>query len=246
MPRLSIIAPMFNEADGLAQFAEQLDAALIALAEVGVPASQVEVIAVDDGSSDTTAERLRELAGRGRLRVVTHGVNRGLGAALWSGFAAARGELVAAVDADCTYALTELAALMALMDAGTGIVTASPYHARGRVDGVPPIRLFLSRSLSRLYNVVLGAGLHTYTAMFRIYRRSAIELVPVHADGFIAVTHLLAYPLLAGVRVREHPTVLGGRRFGTSKLRIARVIRQHLGLLFRLALLRLRGGRGRR
>lgn len=239
-PLLSIVAPMYDEADGLPLFASQLTDALDALERVGIPRDRVEVVAVDDGSRDATPRLLSDLEAAGRLRVVTHPANRGLGAALWSGFAAARGELIATVDSDCTYPLSEIASLVGLLDDATSIVTASPYHPRGGVVGVPPLRLFLSRSVSRLYNVVLGAGLHTYTAMFRVYRRAALAHVPLRADGFIAVTHLLVFPLLDGLRVREHPTVLGVRRYGTSKIKVARVIRQHVRLLLVLAVRRAR------
>jgi dolichol-phosphate mannosyltransferase len=239
-PRLSIIAPMYNEADGLDQFMDQLPSAFAAIAASGVPTDAVEVIAVDDGSTDATPERLAALSRSGRLRVVTHARNRGLGAALWTGFAAARADVIVTVDADCTYHLSGIGDLLRLLDDDTSIVTGSPYHPQGQAVGVPPFRLFLSRSLSRLYNLVLGSGLYTYTSLFRAYRRTALQAVPVHDSGFIAVTHLLVFPILAGHRVREHPAVLRGRRFGTSKLRVVRVIRQHLGLLARIVLLRLR------
>lgn len=231
---------MYNEAEGLHQFMEQLPTALAAVADSGIPSGAVEVIAVDDGSTDATPERLAALAREGHLRVVTHERNRGLGAALWTGFEAARADVIVTVDADCTYHLSGIGDLLRLLDDGTSIVTASPYHPRGRAVDVPPFRLFLSRSLSRLYNLVLGSDLHTYTSLFRAYRRRALQAVPVHDSGFIAVTHLLVLPILAGHRVREHPAVLRGRRFGTSKLKVARVIRQHLGLLARIVLLRLR------
>jgi len=229
---------MYNEAEGLEQFIGQLPSAFAAIAAAGIPRDVVEVIAVDDGSTDTTAERLAALAHDGRVRVVTHERNRGLGAALWTGFEAARADVIVTVDADCTYHLSGIGELVRLLDDDTSIVTGSPYHPLGRAIGVPPFRLFLSRSLSRLYNLVLGSGLHTYTSLFRAYRRRALHAVPVHDSGFIAVTHLLVFPILAGHRVVEHPTVLGGRRFGSSKLRVLRVIRQHLGLLARIVLWR--------
>lgn len=229
---------MYNEAEGLEQFIGQLPSAFAAIADAGIPRDLVEVIAVDDGSTDTTAERLAALAREGRVRVVTHERNRGLGAALWTGFEAARADVVVTVDADCTYHLSGIGDLVRLLDDDTSIVTGSPYHPLGRAIGVPPFRLFLSRSLSRLYNLVLGSGLRTYTSMFRAYRRHALQAVPVHDSGFIAVTHLLVFPILAGHRVVEHPTVLGSRRFGASKLRVLSVIRQHLGLLARIVLWR--------
>jgi dolichol-phosphate mannosyltransferase len=231
---------MYNEADGIDQLVSQLSSAYAGIASAGIPTDAVEVIAVNDGSTDATAERLAALARDGRLRVVTHERNRGLGSALWTGFDAARSDVIVTVDADCTYDLSGVGDLVRLLDDRTSIVTASPYHPRGRVDGVPPFRLFLSRSLSRLYNLVLGSGIHTYTSMFRAYRRDALQAVPSHESGFIAVTHLLVFPILAGHRVVEYPTVLGARRYGVSKLRVLRVIREHLGLVGRIVLWRMR------
>lgn len=132
------------------------------------------------------------------------------------------------VDSDCTYPLTEIAELLVRLDDDVGIVTASPYHPDGGVAGGSLFRFFLSRSLSLLYSVVLGQRIHTWTAMFRAYRREVLATVPRRSDDFLAVTQMLVFPLLDGRQIREYPTVLHGRRSGRSKIRVLRVIGQHL------------------
>lgn len=244
-PALSVIVPMYNERSGLAQLASQLDEALASLEDQrGIDRSRVELIAVDDGSRDGTAEMLRDLRTDPPLRVLTHDRNRGLGAALWTGFSAATGDVVVTIDSDCTYPPREIVALLELLDESTDIVTASPYHPRGGVDGVPAWRLALSKTLSVLYSVVLGTRLHTFTALFRAYRSATIAEVPRRSDDFLAVAELLVIPVLRGRRVREYPTVLHSRRYGRSKMRTVRVIISHLRfigdvVLHRLAVRRL-------
>ncbi|MBI4349623.1 MAG: glycosyltransferase [Elusimicrobia bacterium] len=227
--RLSIVVPMFNERAGISRFRKQLTYALELLADQkGLGREDIEVIVVDDGSRDGTAELLSEMSREDGFVVRTHLENRGLGAALRTGVNAATGDVIVTADADCTYPLSEIPKLLELLDGSTSIVTASPYHPLGGVDGIPLWRLMLSRSLSLLYSALLWRRIHTWTAVFRAYRRVALEAVPCWSTGFVAVTEMLVLPMLAGHRVREHPTVLHRRMFGVSKMRTVRVIGEHL------------------
>jgi dolichol-phosphate mannosyltransferase len=114
------------------------------------------------------------------------------------------------------------------------MVTASPYHPDGTVFNVPSWRLFLSRTLSRMYSAVLKSTIHTYTSCFRVYRKRAVESLPVKQGGFLGIAEMLIRLRLAGGRITEFPTALESRLFGESKMKILRTIRRHLGLLFEL------------
>lgn len=232
---------MYDEEDGIPQLLGQLDAALPRIASrSAITGDAIEVIAVDDGSRDRTPQLIAAAAAeRPWMRIATHERNRGLGAALWTGFDLARADVIAAVDSDCTYSIDEVADLLELLRPDVGIVTASPYHPRGGVEGVSGKRLLLSKGASMLYSVILGRRLHTWTAIFRVYRRSAIALVPRTATGFLAVTQMLVFPILSGVHVREHPTVLRTRRHGASKMKVTRTIGHHLRFMARLLVMRL-------
>jgi dolichol-phosphate mannosyltransferase len=237
---LSIVVPCFNEADNVPKIQDELIPVVTALAEN----QTVEVIFVDDGSSDDTWQALMDSCGnmsgpRVWVRIERHKVNRGLGAALRTGFAAAHGEIIVTTDSDGTYQFTEIPALLACLTPGVDIVTASPYHPLGGVAGVPGYRLVLSKGSSLIYRLVVDWKIHTYTALFRAYRRQVVETVSFAADGFLAGTELLVKAMLIGYRVAEYPSVLHSRVAGISKAKLARTIRAHLGFQTRILLHRL-------
>jgi dolichol-phosphate mannosyltransferase len=242
---VSIVIPCHNEAEGLQQLETELGPVLRALGAT----TSVELVLVDDGSRDQTWEHMQRLA-RGDLAdhvpivLARHDVNRGLGSALRTGFAAARGNVVVTTDSDATYRFSEIPHLLQQLTPEIDVVTASPYHPLGGVDGVPAYRLVLSRGSSLVYRVLAGGNVHTYTALFRAYRREVVERVPFEADGFLAVAEILVNAIGAGFRIAEYPTVLHARVAGVSKARILRTIRAHLR--FQLSLVRRRRASGLR
>lgn len=235
---VSLVIPAFNEGENIAQLERSLFP-VVAELEYSL---RIEVVIVDDGSRDDTADQLLELATRhSQLIVVPHKQNMGLGAALRTGFASARGAIIVTADSDGTYRFDEIPALLKRCVPGVDIVTASPYHPQGGVQNVPAYRLVLSRGASTLYRLIVGGHIHTYTALFRAYRREVIEQVPVRSDGYLAVAQLLAEASLLGFRIAEYPTVLHVRRYGQSKAKVARIMRAHLGYMAGLVRQRMRG-----
>lgn len=235
---LSLVIPCFNEADSIAQMREQLSQVRPELARRG----PFELVLVDDGSSDDTFALLNAaFASWDNVRIVQHDRNRGLGAALRTGFAHARGDIIVTADSDGTYPFTTIPHMLALLTPGVDIVTASPYHPQGGVEGVPAYRLLFSKGASLMYRVLLDPHLHTYTAMHRAYRRQVIERVPTTSDGFLMVTELLVGALLAGYKAAELPAVLRVRRYGQSKARVWQITRSHLRFQARVLRRRLVG-----
>src|SRR5262249_2317252 len=191
-----------------------------------------EFVFVDDGSRDATFATLLDAArSRPWMRVVRHGTNLGLGAALRTGFDRARGPIVCTMDSDCTYLPERLPELVGLIEQGADIATASPWHP----DSLPVERNLprpgLSRAVSGLYRLLLGRDVYTFTCLHRAYRREVVDATRFRATGFAAVAELLLRGMLGGWRVREVPMQLGARRFGKSKLQIGNAIVAHLGLL---------------
>ncbi|MDI7276313.1 MAG: glycosyltransferase family 2 protein [Anaerolineae bacterium] len=115
MSRLSVVVPAYNEQEAIGQVLQRIVAVSSALRrEAGV--SELEVLVVDDGSTDGTARAVEEFWAGARhgsvaVRLIRHAVNRGYGAALQTGFAAARGSLLAFLDGDRTYPPESLPAL---------------------------------------------------------------------------------------------------------------------------------------
>jgi dolichol-phosphate mannosyltransferase len=236
VPRLAIVVPLKDEEAGV-------PALLLGLAALGARlAGQAtcEFVFVDDGSTDRTWAVLHErLAGRTDVRLVQHAQNQGLAAAIRTGVLATDAPIVASIDSDLTYDPAEIAPMLLLLD-GADVVTASPYHPRGSVRGVPPWRLLLSRTLSRCYRLLLRRPVHTWTACFRVYRRAAVVDLPLANPGFLGTAELLVRVLRRGGVVREHPCELATRRFGQSKMRILRTIAGHVRLLANVALGRIK------
>ncbi len=240
MQTLSVVVPCYNEEEGLPQLFSQLRQLRRKLgANYGL-----DVVFVDDGSVDRTFEVLcgfREDFAKLRgvsVTVCRHSVNRNLGGALKTGLARVKGSLVVTVDADCTYSLLDIPRMLALLDNGTDMVIASPYHPDGESDIRPAYRLFLSRAVSRIYALLTGSRIHTFTAIFRVYRREVVDVVRPRSDGFLAVTEMLVFALRRGFRVRELPATLAVRKYGRSKMKLLSTIAAHfmfmLRLLFRL------------
>lgn len=222
---LSIVIPCFNEAENVDVLMSELQPVVAELRR----GQSVEVICVDDGSLDGSGDLLEtRFAGDSDLRVVRHERNRGLGAALRTGFQHARGEAVVTTDCDGTYPFTLIPALLDRLGENVDLVTASCYHPAGGVDNVPGYRVVLSRSASLLYRIMVSREIYTYTSMFRAYRRSVLQTVPFESDGYLAVTELLVNAIRMGHRVVELPCTLRVRRYGQSKAKVARIIRSHL------------------
>ena len=236
-PWFSIIVPCCNEAESLSKLTSRLS---VVLNELGLD-YRVELVFVDDGSTDETYRQLKKTyTGCDHVRLIRHEANRGLAAAIASGLAAARGEIAATIDADCTYDPTLLVQMLPALADDIDMVVASPYHPDGSVEGIAAWRLALSKTASRLYRLLLRNKLHTYTSCFRIYRRTAVVDLPVRSTGFVGVVELLWQLDAAAGKIAEFPARLTVRRTGQSKMRVARTTLAHLRLLARIALANLR------
>jgi polysaccharide deacetylase family protein (PEP-CTERM system associated) len=235
---VTVVVPLYNEETNV----PYLRGNLIDLAVRLSRQFRVQFVLVDDGSSDGTwkqlQDRFSDLPG---CRLVRHEKNSGVAAAIMTGIRAATTPIVASMDCDCSYDPTELEKMIPMIK-DADLVTASPYHPDGEVYNVPPWRLFLSRTLSSIYSVLLSSKIHTYTSCFRVYRKEAVEKISIREGGFLGVAELLIRLKLAGGRVVEYPTTLASRLFGESKMKIVRTIVRHLGLIGELVRLRIRGG----
>lgn len=227
---ISVVVPVFNEEGGIHYLAERL--AVVKSFWANRP---LEFVFIDDGSSDATIAELRSVFGDDpQCIIVGHDRNRGVGAAFRTGFQHASGEIVCTIDADCSYGPENLHLLVeALEKDGADIAVASPYHPAAGVENVPAWRLTLSRGCSLLYRMTLPVKLYTYTSVFRAYRRPVIERVHFFEDGFVSAVEILIRAAEQNFRVTEVPMTLHARKFGTSKMKVLRTIRQHLALLMR-------------
>ena len=230
---ISIVIPIFNEEEGVGLLKEKLMRLKSLLGAEYYP----EFVFVDDGSSDRTVERLRQnfTPLNVPFQIIEHGTNRGVGAALRSGFERAGGAIVCTIDADCSYSPEGLKSLLdALRSTGADIAVASPYHPQGGVEGVPMWRLALSRGCSVLYRRLSPVKIYTYTSIFRAYKAEVVHTVPFKADGFVSASEILIAAGRRGYTVTEVPMVLRARAIGRSKMKVVRTIGSHLRMLGQL------------
>jgi polysaccharide deacetylase family protein (PEP-CTERM system associated) len=228
---VSIVVPCYNESMVLPYSARTLDS----FARDHADRYDTSFIFVDDCSSDDTWAQLQVLFGdRKDCTLVQHAHNRGIAAGTLTGVSLARSELVCVIDCDCSYEIQQLNKMIALMDQDVDCVTASPYHKDGSVVNVPGWRLLLSRGLSMFYRLVFTQKLATYTACFRVYRRSAMADIEIQDEGFVGIAEILAKLDSRGSKIVEAPAVLEARLFGHSKMKVVKAIWAHLRLLARL------------
>ena len=238
---VTVVVPCYNEQHSLPYLANTLAGVERTLGS----RYALELVFVDDGSVDDTWESLRRHFGAApRATLLRHAENRGVAAAILTGIRYARTAIVCSIDCDCTYDPLELEHMIPLLSEGVDMVTASPYHPDGAVHNVPRWRLSLSKSLSRIYRVVLPQRLYTYTSCFRVYRRATLVNLEISRGGFLGVAELLGKLMLAGGRVVEHPATLEVRVLGHSKMKAARTIAGHLGLIASFVSMRLTGHTG--
>jgi dolichol-phosphate mannosyltransferase len=233
--KLSIIIPCYNEGDGINYLKEELDKVLPELKK----AYDIELLFVDDGSTDNTYELLEEYFGSEKKnKIIKHTKNMNLGAAMRTGFSAATGDIMVTMDSDCTYRPNEIVNMLKLLE-NADIVTASPYHPKGNVKGVPKYRLFLSWTISLIYRILTMKKIYTFTALFRAYKRETIGNIKFKSNDFMATAEFLIKAIYKGYKVREYPTTLYVRKYGQSKMRLLKVILSHVRLISRIITFRL-------
>ncbi len=222
---LSVVVPVYNEADNVAPLAGEIAAALASLGDA------LEILFVDDASRDGTVEALRGLA-LPALRVVRHELNCGQSAAVASGFRAARGTWVATLDGDGQNDPADLPAMLARAraeqaDCVTGV-------RRRRRDTW--LRRFSSRVANGFRNWITGDRISDSGCGARVVRRAALGEIPVF-NGM----HRFLPTLLRGqgFRVLEHEVNHRERMRGTSKYgvhnRLWRGIRDCFGIRWYLS-----------
>lgn len=238
--KLSLIVPCHNEAPSLIGLKAALDRLQSELSNQ----AQLHLLLIDDGSTDGTAELMRDVfKANDNATIVHHSSRQGIAAAIATGLAHTDAEIAASIDADCTYDPTVLAPMLQLLHDDVDLVVASPYHPHGGVEGVAPWRLAISRMASRLYRLVMRNKLHTYTSCVRVYRRRSVVDLPVRSRGFVGIVELLWHLDRRGGKIVEYPAVLRTRKTGQSKMRVFRATLAHLRLLSLAALIRMFGSR---
>jgi len=210
---LSIVIPLFDEEASLEPLFEQLHSALDALRR------SYEVIFVDDGSTDGSFDKLKELHSRDpeRVRVVQFRRNFGKTAALAAGFKRARGRVVITMDADLQDDPHEIPKLLDKLDEGWDLVAAWRERRQDPLSKTLPSRL-----ANNVVAWVTGLKLHDLNCGFKAYRAAVVRDLKLYGDLHRYIPVLASWQ---GFRVAEVPVVHRPRRFGQSKYGWQRLLR---------------------
>ncbi len=219
---VSLVASAFNEAESLPDLLAAVDKVIPTLQGRGL---EVEMIVVDDGSTDGSAALLREATGgRPYLRVLRLVRNFGQTAAMQAGFEAARGEVVIALDADLQNDPADLPGLLDKLDEGYDVVSG---WRRQRQDRALSRRL-PSWLANWLISRVSGVRLHDFGCTLKAYRREVLSGIRLYGEMHRLIP---IYAAQRGARVAELVVGHNPRRHGRSKYGLGRVPNVLLDLL---------------
>ncbi|HPF14350.1 MAG TPA: glycosyltransferase family 2 protein [Planctomycetota bacterium] len=225
-PGITLVIPAFNEENGIEGVIRRL---------FGLPWTEpFELIVVNDGSTDGTSRVIGRLVQEfPTLKVVEHGVNRGYGASLRTGFYAALHDVVVITDADGTYPEDRIAELVELVRAGADMAIGA---RTGNDVNIPTIRKPAKAFLRRLASYLSGTPIPDLNSGLRAIRRDLVlRYAPILPDGFSFTTTITLASLTNGHDVR-YLSIDYAAREGRSKIRPIRDTLGFLALIVRTVL----------
>ncbi len=213
MKRLTVVIPAFNEVNTIERVLERVRAASL---PDGV---DLEIVVVDDASTDGTQAKLEELAATGEVafKLVKHGENQGKGAALRSGFAAATGDFVLVQDADLEYHPRDYPVLLQpLLEEGADVVYGS------RFLGGPHRVLFFwhyqgNKLLTLLSNMFTDLNLSDMETGYKVFSKEVLDKLTLDSNRFAIEPEMTAKVAKQRVRIYEVPISYAGRTYAEGK-----------------------------
>jgi dolichol-phosphate mannosyltransferase len=219
--RVLVLLPTFNEIENVEDVLRRTRAAL----------PDADVLVIDDGSPDGTADRAEKLdVELGGIEVLRRGAKSGLGSAYRAGFRVglARGyDVMIEMDADLSHDPAVLPELVAAVERGADLAVGSRYVPGGSIPDWKWARRAISRGGCLYARTLLGLSVHDATAGFRAYHRRALERIPldaVRADGYGFQVEMTYLTQGNGGRIVEMPITFRDRTLGRSKMSMRIVV----------------------
>lgn len=208
--QLSIVLPVYNEEDNIVELHNEIAAVLDEME------GQSEIIYVDDGSNDSTLEKLRQLhKSDDRAVVIEFRRNFGQTAAMAAGFEFARGEVVVAMDADRQNDPADIPKLLAKIGEGYDLVSGWRYD---RKDGYL-LRLLPSKIANKLISWATDVKLHDYGCSLKAFRYDVVKQISLYGEmhRFIPALASAVGVSIAEVKVNHRPRIAGQSKYGISR-----------------------------
>jgi glycosyltransferase involved in cell wall biosynthesis len=207
--RLSVIVPVFNERNTVAEIVRRMRA-------VTLPADlELEILVVDDGSSDGSDKVLAALEDS-TVRVIAHGKNRGKGACIRTGLEAVRGDLVLVQDADLEYDPDDWPRLIEpILKGKSQIVYGSRFT--GERKNMFPSHWLGNRFLTLVTNILYRSTLSDMETCYKLFDRRALAGITIRSERFDFEPEITAKVLRRGYRIYEVPISYAGREMSEGK-----------------------------
>jgi len=227
LPSLTVGLPAYNEAENIGPMIESV------VEKIGPLVSDLEIIVVNDGSSDGTAEVVRRISGRdSRIRLIEHPTNQGYGAAVRDSIWSATKELVFTTDSDRQFDLSEIVHFLPRIGQADMVVG----YRRARSD--PWHRRFFGHGWSWLVNLLFGYTARDIDCAFKLFRREIVDAIHVDSRGAMFSAEFLVKAKRAGFKIVEEPVShyprVAGSQTGARLDVILRAFRELLRLRWRM------------
>jgi dolichol-phosphate mannosyltransferase len=230
-PEFTIVIPAWNE--------EAVISDTILAVEKFFRKKNFELLIVNDGSSDRTAEIVKSLQKRyGNLRLISHKKNMGMGAAISTGFANAKGKVVINMDADLTHPLSKVPKMLSEVRNGYDVVICSRYVPGGGMKGIPKWRQAISIIGNAIFRLLFWSSIRDMTSGYRAYKLSAARRINLQSKRFEAPLESSVKCLKLGLKVKEIPLILGVRKKGASKYNYVKAAKTYIPAVIKLFIYR--------
>ena len=214
MTTLSVVIPAYNEENGIAEIAGRVLSVKNDLKDIGV--ADLELLVVDDGSGDKTAEVASQIEG---VRLIRHAQNKGYGAALKTGFSEANGELIGFLDADGTYPPEFFPQLCQKALNGNDLVIGS--RMSGSESKMPLTRRVGNMFFATLLTLMGRQKVSDSASGMRVFKREVLERFYPLPDGLNLTPVMSTRAVHEGIQMVEVP-IPYDERVGNSKLNVVR------------------------
>ncbi|MCK4602390.1 MAG: glycosyltransferase family 2 protein [Phycisphaerae bacterium] len=210
---LSVVIPVYNEANTWRELLGRVRA-------VKLPRLAMQIVLVDDCSTDGTRQQLRHFAedhtganeeGHLRFKILFHDRNQGKGAALRTGFAEADGEVVIVQDADLEYDPEDYPHLLEPILAGRADVVYGSRFRRGRPANCYLTNYLANRLLTAISNLMTGLRITDMETCYKVFRREVIRKIRIEQDRFGFEPEITAKIAAMGLHIMERPIRYVGR-----------------------------------